>query len=324
MRFTRRDIQFQGQSAVHLSLAGIELVIFTTFLRIAHLGPDINTNLLYLDPEGKFRRGLWQLRGGLRVWWALEGADEHHGAYTPDTGPIKVGEFEDGSFVFTAPPDEMQLVKGFIIRPLADSMVDVVSFVKNAGDMLISGGIWPITCTDPVSTDAVYTSRLNSGDDAWDSFTVVHFPKWGGGHTTSDDGDGQFSQVISDGQWLHLLLPSGLEAKRAWTSPFGGQAMIIPNKDMTLFKAAPPYNHNLSYPIPGCNAAMYVGPSAQVDNPGPAMVEMEDIGPNVKLLPGEMTSLPVLFSLANQAINPTTCDLSVFTREHFLESLKLA
>ncbi|MFA6215688.1 MAG: hypothetical protein WC768_03910 [Patescibacteria group bacterium] len=322
--FTGKYVDFHDQPAFQLSLPGIELVILTTALRIVHLGSSMERNLLYFDSKGKFGRGLWKLIGGHRIWWASKGADEHDGAYTPDTGPIEIKSLDDDSFVFTAPPDAMQLVKGFIVRPLADNMVEVVNFVENAGDMLIAGGIWPITCTDPVGTNAFYASRLNTGNAAWDSSTIVHFPSWGGGHETSAEGDAQFSRTIMNGQWLHLLRPTGFEAKRAWCSPFGGQAMIMPDSDQTLFKAAMPFDRNLSYPIPGCNAAMYVGPWSKTGNPGPAMVEMEDIGSEVQLLPGERTCLPVLFSLANQAIDPDRCDFSLFTRQRFLESLPRA
>lgn len=322
MTFTHKKITYQGEPAVHLALAGIHLVILTNILRIAHLGPSLNRNLLFLDLGAAFRRGSWNLLGGHRIWWAGKGADENHGAYTTDVGPIKVEHREDGNFVFTAPPDGMQLVKGFIIRPLTDEMVEVINFVRNAGDMLAAGALWPITCTDPVSTNAFYACRLNSGNAPWDAFPIVHFPSWGGGHATSAEGDAQFSQVISGDQWLHLFRPCGLEAKRAWCSPFGGQAMIMPDSNLTMFKAAPPFDHNSSYPIAGCNAAMYGGPWARKQAPGPAMVEMEDVGPEVQLYPGETTNLSVLFSLINQVTSPPEqYDFRAFTQENFLKSM---
>ncbi|MFA6410120.1 MAG: hypothetical protein WCW26_00920 [Candidatus Buchananbacteria bacterium] len=324
MMFEKRDTVFHGQEAINLSLPGMELIVLKTFLRIVHLGPNLAQNLLYIDTDRKFMRGQWVLYGGHRIWFGLPGADEHHGAYTPDAGPIEVKERLDGnieSIVFTAPPDAMQIVKGFVIRPLADGLVEVENFVANGGDMLAAGGVWPITCTNPVSTEAFYVTRLNTGNPGWDAPVINHFPTWGGGHQTSAEGDGQFSRDIINGQWLHTLRPEGLEAKRAFTSAFGAQAMVMPKLNLTLFKIAPPFDHRQPYLIPGCNAAMYAGPYARTENAGPAMVEMEDVGPAVQLYPGESVSLSVLFSLATQAIVPAECDFSPFNRENFLKSL---
>jgi len=320
-RFNVVREEFRGQPAVKLILPGITLVVLENLLRIVHLGPNLERNLLYLDWDGKFKRDNWGLLGGHRIWFALPGADESEVAYLPDAGPITMEEQDDGSIVFTAPPDGMKLVKGFIIRPLRNSTVEVVNFVQNASDMLAAGAVWAITCTDPVANKAVYASRLNSGNQGWDSCQVALFPTWGGGHQTTAAGNAQFDITVDDGigQWLQVLRPVGEEAKRAWWAPFGGQVMAMP--DMTLAKIAE-VKPGMPYPINGCNAAMYCGPWARTEDAGPAMVEMESMGPEVQLLPGDTTYHPEIISLATRAMDTANFgDMSVFNRPHIFESL---
>ena len=116
--------------------------------RIAFLGRPDGANLLFQDTEGR-GRGEWRVMGGHRVWPTRPGADESEDAYRPDNAPCDV-TVEGDALTAVAPTDALlRIRRGISVRPLGDGSLSVDNFITNAGDMLYSGGVWALTCTDP-------------------------------------------------------------------------------------------------------------------------------------------------------------------------------
>lgn len=266
-----RRVTFQGERALELRTRALRLVATTSRgPRLAHLSRTGGDNLLYWQP-GRHRRGRWDLLGGHRLWTARPGADECEETYRPDNAPCTVATTRSG-FTLTAPVDpETRLERGFSVRALATDRLEVVHFVRNTGDMLWSGGLWAITCTQP-SADSTYLAPLGDGS-AWDYATIVAFHTWGGGHGGAGFADPQFTTTRDQ----FVLRPSGRENKRMLKADAGILALHDPSRDVLFAKRAP-FDPAASYPL-GTNLATYVGP----DN---FMVELESMGPFTTLKPG--------------------------------------
>lgn len=266
-----RKLKFKGDRAIELRTKALRLVATTSRgPRVAFFGAPGGENLLYWNP-GKHRRGEWDLLGGHRLWTSRPGADESEEAYLPDNNACAV-ETTRTAFTVTAPVDPAsRLQRGFSVRATAPDRVVIDHFVRNAGDMLWSGGLWALTCTLP-ATGTVYSAPLGDGS-SWDYATVVAFSTWGG-HGQGRFDDPQF-EVTSD---QFVLRPSGMENKRMLKADPGILAMHDPKRGVLFAKHAAfdPAGH---YPL-GTNLALYVGPEN-------FMVEMETMGAFVTLKPGE-------------------------------------
>ena len=264
-------MDFEGRRAIELSTGKLRLAaVYEYGPRIAFFGKPGGRNLLYWNP-GHHARGEWDLRGGHRVWVTRPGADESEEAYRPDNEPAQVAETQDG-FVITAALDPItKTKKGFGVRLLADDVLEVDNFIINEGDMLYSGGVWGLTCTAPMPGTRY---GIPVGDrSAWDSFSMVFFRSWGGGHTGAyDDPQIRFSND------LLVVEPKGVENKRMLRARPGIIAMCDPARGVTFAKKTE-YVEGASYPL-GANLAFYIAP-------GNFMVEMETMGPEKSLRPGE-------------------------------------
>jgi len=244
-------------------------VVTDTGPRVAFLGRPDGENLLFWDREG-LARGDWNLRGGHRVWIARPGADESEDAYRPDNAPCAVTPHERGLTVETALDPVLNVKRGFTLTVEDENRLSVENFVENAGEMLFSASVWALTCTLPAA-DTAYGIPLGDGSE-WDCVRVVLFRKWGGHTSGFNDGQITFTEDM-----LHLK-PEGRETKRMIEAPHGILAMNAPGRSTTFVKKSG-YDPNRVYPL-GCNLAFYVGP----DN---FMVEMESMGPETALKPGE-------------------------------------
>ncbi len=268
----KREIEFQGRQAIEITTQAARMVVVTASgPRIAFFGRPDGENLLFWDRDD-LSRGDWKLMGGHRVWSARPMADESEDAYRPDNGACRVEESEEDSLVITsARDDELAITRGFVISLEDESTVSVENFISNAGDMLYSASVWALTCTRPAA-DTTY--RIPLGDHSeWDCFNLVMFRRWGGGHT-SPLNDPQIAFTEDE----LVLTPQGIETKRMLQAPAGLFTMRAPDRRV-FFSKQVEYRSDASYPL-GCNLAFYVGP----DN---FMVEMESMGPEMTLKPGE-------------------------------------
>lgn len=262
---------FEGLSAVEVTTPALRVAAVTEFgPRIAFFGKPGGSNLLFWAP-GRFTRKGWDLRGGHRVWIARPQADEAEETYACDNFSCDVQVLDNGFRITGAESPITCTRRGFQVTVRNDHTVDVDNFVVNTGDMLYSGAIWAVTCTLPTEGSR-YVVPIGDGS-SWDAFTLVSFREWAG-HGQGGFNDEQFS--LTDD--LFVLEPRGVENKRMLQAHAGIIAMSDPVNGITFAKKAG-YDPVRSYPL-NSNIALYVGP----DN---FMVEMETMGPETPLKPGD-------------------------------------
>lgn len=262
---------FEGLRAVEIITDSMRLVAITQFgPRIAFFGKPDGKNLLLWKP-GEYGRGDWDLRGGHRVWMTRPGADECEDTYATDNDPCDIALFGNG-FCLTGAVSPSNLTRrGMTVKLLGNDSIQVDNFVINAGDMLYSGGLWALTCSLPTKGTR-YAIPIGDGS-CWDAFTMVSFREWGG-HGVGGFNDSQI-QMTDD---MILVTPAGVENKRMVQAHSGIIAMSDPVNDITFAKKVD-FNRTGNYPL-NTNMAFYIGP----DN---FMVEMETMGPETTLKPGE-------------------------------------
>jgi hypothetical protein len=262
---------FDGHKAITLTTPALKMtVVVDVGPRVAFLGKPDGDNLLFWDGKN-LARGEWKLMGGHRVWTTRVGADESEDAYRPDNLPCEVTTGSN-SITAIAPVDPiLNSRRGIEVTVDGEDRLTVENFAENTGEMLYSCGVWALTCTLPTA-DTRYGIPLGDGSE-WDCFNLVMFRKWGGGHTSAFNDD-----QISFTEDMLLLDPKGRETKRMLQAPYGIIAMNAPDRGCTFAKQVE-YEQDAQYPL-GCNMAFYVGPEN-------FMVEMETMGAEVTLKPGE-------------------------------------
>jgi hypothetical protein len=198
--------------------------------------------------------------------------------------------FDDGFRLTGAESPLNRTRRGIEVRVVGEDRLTVDNFLINTGDMLYSGGIWALTCTLP-GEQTRYAVPLGDGS-GWDSATVVLFREWAG-HGQGGFADPQIS-VQDD---LLVLDPRGVENKRAIQSHRGIIAMTDPARDVTFAKKVH-FDPAGQYPV-NCNIAFYVGPEN-------FMVEMETMGPEQTLKPGQTLTHREIWLLRNGSETLTT------------------
>jgi hypothetical protein len=262
---------FDGLAGFELLTAQARLVVITAMgPRIAFFGRPDGENLLYFKNNDLGRQS-WKLLGGHRVWVTRPGADESEDTYAADNDPCQVDVASDSIDVVSGVNSIYQISRGLHINVLDDSTFQVISYLKNEGPMLYSGGVWSPTCTDPAGGKN-FAIPLGDRRLSWDVIKVV-IPRSFGGHT-SPVNDPQ----ISFNEDFMMVNPLGIETKRMIMAPMGIIAMTWPAKNLSFLKHSP-YNRNGQYPY-GCNLALYVGPQNY-------MVEIETFGEQQTVLPGD-------------------------------------
>lgn len=264
--------EFTGSKAVEIKTDGLELVVVTDCgPRIAYLGKPGGQNLFLWEP-GEHARGSWDLRGGHRVWATTPGADECEDTYAPDNAPCDI-EIRNNSLVVTGAESPVNRTRrGMKITILDDNTLEVDNYLINTGELLYSGGVWGLTCSPP-KENSRYVIPVGDAS-SWDVFTVVNFRKW------ADHGEGGFDDPqFSVQENLFVLEPQGRENKRMVQSHRGIVAMSNPVDKVTFAKKTD-YDPAGQYPL-NTNMALYVGP-------GNFMVEMETMGPEKTLKPGDV------------------------------------
>ena len=280
-----KEISFAGKKAFEIKTEIFRMIIISEYgPRIASWGRVGGENLLFWN-EKDLGRGDWKLRGGHRVWAIRPDADESEDAYRPDNDPCEVKKI-DASITITGHKDSiLQTRRGIRLEIAGDNRIYVDNFITNAGDMLYSAGVWALTCTNPALKRSY---GIPLGDDSeWDCFNFVMFRKWAGHTSLIND------PQISFTEGMLILTPQGIETKRMIEAPYGIMAMDAPDQDTTFVKKVD-YNRAAQYPL-GCNIAFYVAP----DN---FMVEMESMGSEVTLKPGETVHSRETWVLTEKAI----------------------
>lgn len=312
-----------GKEAYIITTKALEAVVLTgSGPRLMELRRPGGENLLFVDGDERHRVE-WFLRGGGRVWVYRDPlADEAEETYAPDNQPCEVevwdggvklkmegdGTYEATRLIAREPGDRnygIQRIMEIQGGHLTDGL-DAVIKVRNTSDMMWSGGLWWLLCTNP--KDKAYFIPLGSGHKDWDGFSMRVPMKWAG-HTSPVDDE----QISMSDQYM-LLRPGGTESKRMLEVPRGWMACQAVNQGCTLFLMTN-YDRYLTYPHGKCNAAFYVGP----DN---FMVEMELMGPHIHLGPGETMEMTVRLLLVSPAFEGIGTTPDVVEKEVLASHLK--
>lgn len=287
MRWNETSVE--GKAGLELRTDSLRIGVVTECgPRVAWLSRPKGTNLLFWDRKG-IARDDWKLMGGHRVWIARPDADESEDAYRPDNGACDVDVRGATATVTGAADPVLKVRRGLRLTAREDGAVEVEGFLTNVGDMLFSGGVWNLTCTDP-APGRTYGIPLGDGSE-WDCFPLIMFRRWGGGHTSAFD-DPQISFTPD----MMIVRPQGRETKRMLLAPRGILAMHAPDQKTTFVKRVAT-DRAARLPL-GCNAAFYVG----TDN---IQVEMETMGQQATLKPGETVTCTETWRLTDGAMELT-------------------
>lgn len=269
-----QTITHEGLKAVELKTASLRLVAVLEFgPRIAHLSGENGENLLMWEPE-KYTRGEWNLRGGHRVWVSRPQGDEAEETYLPDNQACSLELLDDGFEALGAIDPSLNIQRGFRVKVIDDTHLEVENTLINHSEMLYSGGIWALTCSLP-KENTKYMIPVGDGS-SWDNFQYTIFRTWAG-HGQGGINDPQF-QFTEDAL---VASPAGKENKRMVQSHKGIIAMVDPDRGQVFAKRTP-FDPEAQYPL-NSNIAIYIGP----DN---FMVEMETMGQERCLKPGQKIS----------------------------------
>jgi hypothetical protein len=282
-----KETKFDGLKALEITTSEVKLTAVTEFgPRIAFLGRPDGENLLYWQNNG-VKRGDWQMRGGHRVWVTRPMADEAEETYSSDNDPCDV-HVTDGCATIVSPVNpSSQTCRGIKISQLDERTFRVESFITNAGQLLYSGGVWALTCTNPAGGKQ-YGIPFGKPNQAWDTIHLV-IPRCWAGHTTLVN-----DPQISLNEEFMIFNPQGIEAKRVLRAPHGIIAMSDYSQGVSFIKQSP-FNPRGQYPL-GCNLAVYVAP-------GNFMVEMETCGEEATLLPGDTITNAEVWKLVDEVFD---------------------
>jgi len=275
-----KKIDWNGLASIQIDHGEARMVIISEFgPRIAFFGLKESRNLLFWDEENRGRKD-WLIRGGHRVWNMTKDADETEMTYAPDNDPCTV-EMESNSVTVWGKLNENSMSRrGLHIGEGENGAFIVTSQVENAGDMLLSCGVWGLTCTLP-EEGTRFEFPLGDGS-GWDTFKSIQFRRWG--PCDGEFGDTQFKA----GAETFTVKPAGRQAKQMFHIPKAEGIMLNPKTGVS-FKKEIEYDPHGHYPD-GCNFAMYIGN----DN---WMVEFETMGPLVTLKPGMVQKLREVWTL---------------------------
>jgi len=158
------------------------------------------------------------------------------------------------------------------IECLSEKAFRVTNFVRNAGDLIYSCGVWSPTCIRPEGKEL----RIPLGEDdvTWDLIKIVIPRVFAGNTLLLDD-----PQVTFENRDL-VVRPSGQVTKRCVSAPKGEIRMIWAEKGIAFTKRSV-YQRDARYPLDGCNLAVFVGQ----DN---WMAEMESFGKEQPVIPGQV------------------------------------
>jgi len=262
-----------------LSNGDVELII------TLEVGPRIlsyrlldgeNVFKVYEDQLGGTGEATWQIRGGHRLWASPEDPER---TYVPDNGPVLHEELGPGRVLVSLPPDpKFQLQKEMeIALAPSGSGVEVAHRIKNAGESPTQLAIWSLSVMNPGGLEVIPLPPKA--------------PHPGGPETATAE---QYAPQLSLALWSYTDL----------TDPrwhFGSRAILLrqePERDLgptkiglsnrlgvvgywnggAMFVKRFAYHPGRLYPDFGSNYETFTNQD---------MLELESLGPLVRLGPGE-------------------------------------
>jgi hypothetical protein len=275
--FSADRIEYKGwKNNVRLSNGDIELVA------TLDVGPRIISYRLkdgknvfkeYADQLGKSGEKDWQIRGGHRLWI---GPEDLTRTYALDNGPVQFKEIEPGLVRLTPGPDaKYGIQKEIDLKlPAHGSRVRVVHRLTNIGDKPARLSPWPISVMAPGGIEIIplpakkphpgSTKNARTPEDFGPNQTMVLWPYF-------DFKDPRWtfgSRYLTLRQGKHGPTKVGLAHRMGWVGYLNGG---------TLFVKRFRHEKGKAYPDRGCNFETFTSED---------MLEMESLGPLVRLAPG--------------------------------------
>lgn len=269
-------IEYKGwKNALKLSNGDVELIA------TLDVGPRIvsyrladGQNVLkeYADQQGKSGESTWQIRGGHRLWVAPEDIER---TYATDNGPISYEVETSGAVRFVQPADSHGIKKTMAVKLAPKgSEVTITHTIENAGKEATSLAPWALTVMSGGGVEIIpqpphaphpgSSTGAKAADDFLPHFTLVLWPYF----------------EFTDPRWtfgkdLILLRHMQRGPTKIGLSNSAGWAGYVNNG--TLFLKRFDWEKQATYPDRGVNYETFSNED---------MVEMESLGPLVKLAPG--------------------------------------
>lgn len=278
-------VEYGGwKNNLRLSNAAVELIV------TLDVGPRIISYRLkdgknafkeFDQQLGKSGEKEWLIRGGHRLWAAPEDTTR---TYALDNGPVQCKEIAPGTLRFTpAPEKEYGLQKEIDVVMPADggSRVKVVHRLTNVGKEPTELAPWALTVLAPGGVEVIplppkkphpgSPKNARSAADFAANQTLVLWPyfdfkdpRWSLGS--------KYATLRQDRARGPTKI--GLAHRMGWVGYLNGGTLFV--------KRWPEYEEGKTYPDNGCNFETFTNED---------MLEVESLGPLVKLAPGKSVEL---------------------------------
>jgi hypothetical protein len=281
-------VEYQGwKNNLRVANGTVELVLtLDVGPRIIRYGFVGGKNVLKEYPEqlGKTGEKEWKIRGGHRLWLAPEDVKR---TYSPDNGPVEHRMLGERSVRLTQAPEPAYGIQREIDVTLAasGSQVTLIHRIKNVGTAPTELAPWALTVMAPGGTEIIPLPAKRAHPEAllpnqtlvlWPYFDFKD-PRWSFGSKyitlKQDAGRGPTK--------------AGLAHQSGWVGYWNGG---------TLFVKRLPYQAGKTYPDQGCNFETFTNQD---------MLEVETLGPLVKLAPGEQVEHREEWELHREVAAPT-------------------
>lgn len=232
-------------------------------------GTESNVFCVFPEDAGGSGEASWKSRGGHRLWLAPESADGHPFTYFPDNGPVEYEELGEGHVVFRSAAETSGVQKELEINLHGDEARATVThrLVNTGGETLAPLAPWALSvmaaggvCVVPQPELGEHPRDLlpNRGLVLW-PYTNLQDPRLylGTGFFT-------LSQDTARGP-----IKLGLGSQLPWVGYWN---------DGLLFVKKWHYDSSAQYPDLGSGCELFTNE---------AMLEVESLGPEVELTPGQ-------------------------------------
>lgn len=229
----------------------------------------------YDDQLGKSGEAEWQIRGGHRLWTAPEDITR---TYAPDNGPASYTTGDDGAVTLRWPPDTRHGVQKEIVLKLEPngSRVHLTHRITNIGEQPAELAIWALSVMRPGGVEVLplpparpHPGSPKNAKSPADFAADRLFVLWP--YTDMTDPRWQLGR-----RYITLRQDSSRGPTKLGTNNRQGWVAYL--NDGTLFVKRFGYQEGASYPDGGCNYETFTNED---------MLEMESLGPTVRLARGE-------------------------------------
>jgi hypothetical protein len=260
-------IQFKGFDAVKLTNnKGDELIVLTEIgPRIISFKPEGKDNFFYVSEvdlqKEKIDPKKWYVFGGTRLWVSPESSL----TYAPDNKPVKV-LIEGARATLISDVDESNPLKKITEIEIKEQSFRINSTVINEGSLLVSAGLWALSCLKPAGDAVIYLPWGEESD--WNIKDMKYWENW-----LSSGSDVESAQWSPTNEFF-IVKPTGETGKVGFANRHG--FALYRTGDLSFIKRAE-YIESAAYPDDGCSFEIYTSS---------IFYEIESLSPLYCLKPG--------------------------------------